>query len=201
MKLLPNNFTSKSKIKKSSTTLNNPVQTPSLPITTYPPLCIYPLSEFDVPMTLHIIPNFLLVWLDTNIDVINNDDSRNTLTELRQVVDTINTFVDVNQCMNFLMNIQHEKIFMIISGSLGQNIVPLVHNIYQLTSIYIFCENKSKHEHWVKKWSKIKGIFTEISPICNELKQIAQQFDRDSIPISIFSTTNEISTTNLNQLD
>ena len=103
--------------------------------------------------------------------------------------------------MKFLENIQNEKLFIIVSGSLGQSILPLVHNINQLISIYIFCCDQSKHEHWVTKWPKIKGVYTNIVPVCQELKKVIEQCDRDLIPISIVSTNESISTTELNQLD
>ena len=63
---------------------------------------------------------------------------------------------------------------MIISGALGQHIVPVVHNMSQVDSIFIFCSNKQYHEQWTKEWSKIKGVFTKITPICEALKQAAQ---------------------------
>ncbi|CAF2740570.1 unnamed protein product [Rotaria sp. Silwood2] len=145
------------------------------------------------------VQNFVLVWLDANIDEVNNPDSVNTITQLRNVVNVINTFVDVNLCIDFLMNIQNEKVFMIVSGSLGQTIVPRIHGISQVTSIYIFCRDKTKHENWAKKWLKIKGVFTDILPLSTKLKQVVQQCDQDSIPISFISTNNDTSTTKLDQ--
>jgi hypothetical protein len=38
-------------------------------------------------------------------------------------------------------------------------------------SIFIFCGNKKRHEEWAEEWSKTKGVFTEIKPICETLKQ------------------------------
>src|SRR5690348_578113 len=70
--------------------------------------------------------NVLLIWLDKNIDAENNDDCRNTITHLRQVVNSINTFTNSDECIEFLNSIDNEKACMIISGSLGQYIVPMV---------------------------------------------------------------------------
>ena len=73
---------------------------------------------------------------------------------------------------------------MIFSGALAQKIVPLVDNILQITTFYIFCENKAKHEHWAKEWAKVAGVYTDIGPICAALKQAAQNFDHNSVSIS-----------------
>ena len=44
-----------------------------------------------------------------------------------------------------------EKACMIISGSLGQQIIRRVHNMFQVDSIFIFRENKKRHEQWAKE--------------------------------------------------
>jgi hypothetical protein len=151
-------------------------------------------------VNIKIVQNVLLIWLDSNIDD-RNADCRNTIIQLRRVVNTINTFCDGEQCVEFVRTINNEKACMIISGSLGQRIVPLIHSMPQVDSIFIFCGNKTPHERWAKEWSKIKGVFTSISPICESLKQAAQQCERNAIPISFVPTSSDASGKNLNQLD
>jgi tetratricopeptide (TPR) repeat protein len=58
----------------------------------------------------------------------------------------------------------------------------------QVDSIFIFCSNKKYHEQWVKDWSKIKGVFTEITSICEALKAAAQQCEHNATPISFMVT-------------
>jgi hypothetical protein len=90
---------------------------------------------------------------------------------------------------------------MIISGSLGQHIVPRVHNMSQVDSIFIFCGNEKHHEQWTKEWSKIKGVFTKITPICEALKQASQQCEQNAISISFLATSGDASSKNLDRLD
>ncbi|CAF2971397.1 unnamed protein product [Rotaria sp. Silwood2] len=73
-----------------------------------------------------ILQNFLLIWLDTNIDE-SKQDFKNSLTQLRHLVASITTFTDAKECVNFLSKIQKEKVFMIVSDSLGRHIVPEIH--------------------------------------------------------------------------
>jgi tetratricopeptide (TPR) repeat protein len=151
-------------------------------------------------INVQMVQNVLLIWLDQNIDD-NSADCRNTIAQLRRTVNTINTFTDGEECIHFLENMDNEKVCMIISGSLGQPIVPRVHNMSQVDSIFIFCGNKKHHEQWAKDWSKIKGVFTEIKPICEALKQAAQQCEQNAISISIMGTGGDVSKKNLDQLD
>jgi tetratricopeptide (TPR) repeat protein len=147
-----------------------------------------------------VIENFLVVWLDLNLDDICDDDCRDTVDKLRSVVNSIDTFNDVDRCVDFLSDVKEEKAFMIISGALGQQIISYIHDIPQLHSIYVFCGSRSKHEQWVKDWSKVQGVFTQIGPICDSLKQVAQKCEQNFIPVS-FVTANEVSDQILDHLD
>jgi tetratricopeptide (TPR) repeat protein len=148
-----------------------------------------------------MIQNFHLVWLDGSIDEDNNDDCRNTIIKLRQVVNTVNTFIDVDECIDFINDIKEEKTFMIISGTFGQTTVPVVHDKLQVSTIYIFCGNKAHHEKWTKEWSKVAGVYTNITPICEALKQATQDCDHNSVSISFVNKTDGTSNQSLDTLD
>jgi len=148
-----------------------------------------------------IIENFLVVWLDQNHeDFIDDDDACDIVERLRSIVNAVKTFNDTDRCVDFLSNIKDEKAFMIVSGSLGQQIISYIHDISQIHSIYIFCGNKLKHESWTKHWPKIKGVSNQIVPICDLLKQTTKKCEQHFIPVS-FVTASEVSDQILDQLD
>ncbi len=72
-----------------------------------------------------MVQNVFLLWLDNSIDE-RNDDCQNTLIQLRRVVYNVNMFTDGDHCVSFLSEINDNNVCMIISGSLGQSIVPTV---------------------------------------------------------------------------
>jgi hypothetical protein len=111
-------------------------------------------SSTTIHKRQRIIQNFLLIWVDPSIDQ-SKKDCQNTLAQLRNIVNDINLFTEPNQCVDFLTDIKDMNAFLIVDGSLGEHIIPLMHDIPQLDTIYIFCGNKSRHEEWTKKWSKI----------------------------------------------
>jgi tetratricopeptide (TPR) repeat protein len=150
---------------------------------------------------IKMVQNVLLIWLDANIDEENSADCRNTVTQLQRVVNNIKTFTDGEACIEFINTINNNKACMIISDSLGQHIVPRMHNMFQVDSIFIFCSNKTHHEEWTKDWSKIKGVFTEITPICEALKKATKQCEHNAIPISFMATSSDVSKKKLDQLD
>lgn len=115
-----------------------------------------------------LLQNVLLIWLDANIDE-DNVDFQNSLAKLRRVVYTINIFTNFDRCVEFLQKIENDKVCMIVSGSLGEHVVPQLHDIAQLDTIFVFCGNK-RHEQWANKWPKVKGVFTDIKLICEALQ-------------------------------
>jgi tetratricopeptide (TPR) repeat protein len=151
-------------------------------------------------VSVRMVQNVLVIWLDRNIDDINVD-CRNTITQLQRVVNSINKYTDGEECIKFLKSMKDEKACMIISGSLGQVIVPRIHNMIQVDSIFIFCQDEKYHQKWAKDWTKIKGVFTNITLICEALKQAAEQCEQNAIPMSFVNTNDDTDNKNLDQLD
>ena len=130
-----------------------------------------------------VLQNFLLVWLDANFNE-SSADFKTSLKYLREVVASIETFTDAEECAKFLDQIQKEKVFMIVSGALGQQVVPEIAGKPQLEAIYVFCGNKAAHEQWASKISKVKGVYTDIKPICKALQIDRENCDRAMVSIS-----------------
>ncbi|CAF1063484.1 unnamed protein product, partial [Adineta steineri] len=139
--------------------------------------------------------NVLLIWVDSNINE-NNTDCSNTIKQFKRVVNNVHTFTDSEECVEFVQTITNNKVCMVISGSLGKHIVSRVHNMSQVDTIFIFCNNKEWHKEWTKEWLKIKGIFTDITSICETLKHAAHKGDENAIPISFMASNKK-----LDQLD
>ncbi|CAF4108678.1 unnamed protein product [Adineta steineri] len=89
---------------------------------------------------------------------------------------------------------------MIVSDAFSEQTIPIIHNMPQLDSIYIFCANKSCDEQRGKAWFKVKGVFNQIVPICESIKQTARRSEQDSMSMS-FVPSGGISIQNLDQMD
>jgi hypothetical protein len=148
-----------------------------------------------------IVQNFHLVWLGGSIDKANNDACRNSITKLRQVVNTVNIFTDVDECIDFITDTKDDRALMVISGELNEIIMPTVQEISQVSAVYIFCENKELHEKWAKGWPKVKDAYTDITSICEALKQATQACDHNLISISFVKTTDGTFNQYLDTLD
>ena len=133
-----------------------------------------------------IVENFVVLWLDTTLKN-SNEDIANSIRQLRSIVNLVKTFTHTTRCLEYMASIRQERIFLIISGSLGEQVIPMFEDHKQIDSIYIFCDNKAKHQSWAKDYRRIKGIFSHIESICESLQEAVRHAESNLIPISIMS--------------
>ncbi len=150
-------------------------------------------------LNARMIQNFHLVWLDGSIDEMN-DDCHKSITKLRQVVNTVNTFINVDECIDFITDIE-EKCFVVISEEFSPPIISIVQDISPVSCVYIFRQNNVLHEKWAEKWSKVAGVYTDIAPICEALKQATQDCDHNSISITFAKKTDGANNANDDTLE
>ncbi|CAF2035288.1 unnamed protein product [Rotaria magnacalcarata] len=143
---------------------------------------------------------YMVLWVDENIDS-NNPDCKNTLAQLHIVVNEVKQCTKWKECIEWLNKNREETFHVIVSGGLGQSLVPSIHSIPNLDSIYIFCGNQQRHEEWARRWSKIKGVHTSINPICDALKLTIKHRNQDNVRVSIIGVNEGSSNENINQLD
>ena len=133
--------------------------------------------------TRRILQNSQLIWLDSDFNEANSH-FKESLEKLHQTVTSITTFTDADECVEFMDDIEEGKIFLIVTGSLGQYVVPCIETMSQLESIYVLCDNKVRHEGWASRISKVKGLYTKIEPISEALQINCKICDQAMMPIT-----------------
>ncbi|CAF0789727.1 unnamed protein product [Rotaria sordida] len=144
-----------------------------------------------------IVQNFILIWLDAITG--DPEDSHYTLSQLQKIVNSITLQTDVDASCKFIQKERDEQIFLIVSGTLGKKLVPLVHHYVRLDSIYVFCQQPSFHG-WTENWKKIKLVSNQIERICQALVGDISQCEQDLTPTSILSSKDS-SNQDLQQVD
>ncbi|UJR16674.1 hypothetical protein I4U23_003574 [Adineta vaga] len=132
------------------------------------------------------IQNIVLIWLDSTAND-STIDCDNTIKQFKRIVNTIKTFTNDEQCIQFMQSMTDSRICLITSDAFGQRILPYIHGMTQLDTILIFSHNKQLYEEWTKKYPKFKGVFTEISSICEALQIAVHQCEQNILPISLFN--------------
>jgi hypothetical protein len=97
--------------------------------------------------------NFTALWLDAEVNT--NAENRKTEEKLRKLLDPLKTFNTRVQCEKFIRSYSKGKLLLIVSGRLGRELVPHIHNLPQLVVIYVFCKDKKANEQWAVNFTKV----------------------------------------------
>ena len=157
-------------------------------------------EENPFAATQRMVQQFFLVWIDPNIDE-STADYHNSLAQLRSIVNDVAPFKQPNDAIDFLTDIHGMSSFLIVSDTIGQQLIPLIHDISVLHTIYILISHRYQNEQWIEKWTKIKGTHKDIPSVCKVLQLAAKQCDQDTIALSFVNVSEEISNINTNRLE
>src|SRR5690348_14915601 len=97
----------------------------------------------------------ILTWLDANI---NNEENKRTFDTLREKFGDCMSFSKQSDFNRFLGRTSHNQrqLILIISGQIGENLVPDIHKESNILSVYVYCSWKEKHEKWSEGYSKVR---------------------------------------------
>lgn len=100
------------------------------------------------------LETFSLIWLDASVnDTQENVDAQH---QLRKSINFLKTFNNADDAEKYIRSLQRDdRIVFIVSGGLGQTIVPRIHSLRQISTIYVYCKDKKFHESWSKDFKKV----------------------------------------------
>ena len=93
------------------------------------------------------------------------------------------------------------KICLIVNGTTGEHIVPLIHDIPQLDTIHTITHTTSLSHEWTNTWTKIKSIHTDILSSCSAWKLPIRPNGQNSVATTVISLDEINRSKNLNKLD
>ncbi|CAF3611522.1 unnamed protein product [Rotaria sp. Silwood1] len=126
---------------------------------------------------------FSLIWLDSNV---NGSDIRNTEQQLRTIINYVKKFQDVEQCERYIVEqSENDRLVVIVSGRLGRIIVPSIHALRQVVSIYVYCMDKKGNKEWADKFSKVKAVASELTELVTQIKEDHKVQKQAEEPFSI----------------
>jgi hypothetical protein len=55
----------------------------------------------------------------------------------------------------------------------------------QIDSIYVLCSDKGNHENWAGNFPEVRGLYTSITPLCQQLGKDTKKSDRDLVGFEV----------------
>ena len=115
--------------------------------------------------------------------------SLESISHLREIVNSVQTFDNVDECIKTLADVGEEKVFLIVSEELGEEITPLLHRLPQIKYIYVFCPKNQECQKWAKQYHKVHGTYETISCVCEQMKQDKSRYSNSLISMSVLAPT------------
>ncbi|CAF0751072.1 unnamed protein product [Adineta ricciae] len=136
------------------------------------------------------LETFSLVWLDAAVnDSIENVEAQQ---RLRKCINHLKTFQDGDECIQYIQSQPKDRFVLIISGRLGRDIVPRIHNLRQVYSIYVYCLDKERNERWAKSYAKIKDVINKLGELESQIRTNHEQRCHininEPLPVTFFLT-------------
>jgi hypothetical protein len=103
------------------------------------------------------LETFSLVWLDENVN--KSKTNINAKEKLRRCINHLRVFENVNDCELYIQSVRNDdRIIWIVNDSAGKILVPRIHQLQSISSIYIYDENKKIDEKWTKNYAKVNKV-------------------------------------------
>jgi hypothetical protein len=119
------------------------------------------------------LETFSLLWLDAFVH--KSKENVDAQQRLRSIINHLKIFDDIQQCEEYIRQMSHDdRLVLISSGRLGQELVPRIHQLRHVFSIYVYCMDKVRNEMWAKNFRKVITIsvliFIKYTPLSYRLK-------------------------------
>jgi len=101
------------------------------------------------------LETYYLIWLDSSVN--RSEENIQAQKILRTSINHLLTFENEEVCLHYIDRLSYDdRVVLIVSGRLGQIIVPQVSLLRQIISIYVYCMDKQVNEQWTQHFSKVK---------------------------------------------
>ncbi|CAF4127279.1 unnamed protein product, partial [Adineta steineri] len=155
------------------------------------PLIETPIESISKRNDNHL-ESFSLIWL-------TNNENIDIQKELRSIINHIETFHDVEECKNYIEKTpENDQLVLVTNDEFGRQIIPLIHQLRQISSIYI----NSQDEQWTNDTPKIKGIHVRMDELVSQIHEDHKNPRKIEEPVwmNMFTTISDAgkSTTGIN---
>lgn len=95
------------------------------------------------------------VFLDSDFIADSILSGRHAPTKILTSKDVVE-FQNDEECQKYIERKSNYRLVLITSGSCGRKLVPQIHQLSQVTSIYVFCMDEKSHRRWACNFSKVR---------------------------------------------
>ena len=111
-------------------------------------------KEFYTSDDHNHLETFTLIWFDSSGYIEKNQGAEQ---KLRTIINQFKRFEDQEECRRYIeQRPQTDQLVLIVSGRLNQQMVDSIHQLRQISSIYVYHKDKRNNDEWPLKFAKVR---------------------------------------------
>ncbi|CAF1469557.1 unnamed protein product [Rotaria sordida] len=161
--------------------------------------------SFGIHSTSANAEDLIIVWLEFNQEWVFKEYLQIS-SYVSSIADVFKLFSDIDKCIDFISSLVHEKVFFIIPLNGAQHFVSLIHDLPQLTYIYIYAELEEEDVcnnqlNWINAFPRVRdGIHNFNSNLFDQIRQDVTTVRSRSVPFTLY-WTNQSKNNSIRDLD
>jgi tetratricopeptide (TPR) repeat protein len=145
------------------------------------------IDYFNLQIPTNHYKDLVLIWLDEQIDV----DLENTI-QMKNLLEQINEhtqmFSKKEEFFNYLSSVTNQIIFLIISGQVSINVLPLIADNQHIHTVYIFCIEDYRYKDSINDYSKLRGVFIDHKNLIQEIQRDIRIYMEQLMKFNLLNT-------------
>jgi len=102
--------------------------------------------------------NIVLIWLDPSVNSAEYSDAQQKLASIHRNFKKFTSVVDGEKAIQQLAG--SSQVILTVSGGFGKELVPRIHQLEHVLTIYVFCINRETHIKWAKEFDKVRQFYS-----------------------------------------
>lgn len=147
----------------------------------------------------HLLNKFIVIWLDANVNS-GGEIYKNSMNRLQRIASAMQTFTNINDCLQYLDRIKNDKVLMVISNEFVPKIWPKIRTMTNIHSMYIISQTGEPEKILDLGTNVIKPMPTVPEPVRPVIKRDYSSYPQDSLTLSIIPSL-KYTKKNLNTLN
>jgi hypothetical protein len=100
---------------------------------------------------------FCLIWLDLPTN--NNQENLEIQQQFRSIINHLKIFQDIDECEQYIRSLtKDDRIVFVSHEKFASEIINHIHELRQITSIYIYSTEIEKDYEWINQYKKVRLI-------------------------------------------
>ena len=134
-------------------------------------------ASLKICSTASNIGDCMIIWFKSKRKI-ELQYSSNISSHFSTIADYFETFIDIDECIDFISSLEHEKVFLIISLDQAKTFITFIHDLSQLAYIYVYIETEpenimNKLSTWINHFPIIRNNIYELN------ENLFQQLEHD----------------------